>query len=122
MMLWLAHFFPQEAWARAHTACALRTLDAMWVDPLGYFCRAPWLQATKFAFTNYGVSLGLQAANFWPERVDRLNAFFENWRSSDEYDREAINWVMACTSHFPGEFIHSEKQPNGRNPKVLADI
>jgi hypothetical protein len=29
---------------------------------------------------------------------------------------------MACTSHFPGEFIHSEQQPNGKNPKVLVDI
>jgi hypothetical protein len=121
MMLWLAHFFPHEPWAKMQAARALRTLDAMWVDPPGYFCRAPWLRDTKFAFTNYGVSLGLQAANGWPERVKRVNAFFEDWRSGDEYDREAITWVMACTSHFPGAFIHSEKQPNGTNPKALAD-
>jgi hypothetical protein len=108
MMLWLAHFFPHEPWAKAQIARALRTLDAMWVEPPGYFCRAPWLRGTKFAFTNYGVSLGLQAAGTWPERVGRLNAFFESWRSGDEYDREAITWVMACTSHFPGAFIHSE--------------
>jgi len=57
-----------------------------------------------------------------PERVGRPNAFFEDWRSGDEYDREAITWVMACTSHFPGAFIHSEKQLDGRNPKALADI
>ncbi|TIQ73682.1 MAG: hypothetical protein E5X44_34920, partial [Mesorhizobium sp.] len=61
----------------------------------------------KFAFTNYGVSLGLQAAGVWPERIGRLNTFFENWRSGDEYDREAITWVMACTSHFPGAFVAS---------------
>jgi hypothetical protein len=108
MMLWLAHFFPHEPWAKAQIARALRTLDAMWVEPPGYFCRAPWLRGTKFAFTNYGVSLGLQAAGTRPERVGRLNAFFESWRSGDEYDREAITWVMACTSHFPGAFIHSE--------------
>ena len=83
MMLWLAHFFPDEPWAEAQTDRALRTLDDMWVDPPGYFCRSPWLRDTKFAFTNYGVSLGLQAANVWPERVHRLNAFFENWRSGD---------------------------------------
>jgi len=29
------------------------------------------------------------------------------WRSGDEYDREAIAWVMACTSHFPGAFLRS---------------
>jgi hypothetical protein len=105
MMLWLAHFFPDEPWAEAQTTRALRMLDAMWVDPPGYFCRAPWQRKTKFAFTNYGVSLGLQAADAWPERVERLNAFFETWRSDDDYDREAITWVMACTSHFPGVFI-----------------
>jgi hypothetical protein len=105
MMLWLSHFFPDEPWAKTQIRRASRTLDAMWVDPPGYFCRAPWLRETKFAFTNYGVSLGLQAAGVRPERVERLNAFFESWRSGDEYDREAITWVMACTSHFPGAFI-----------------
>jgi hypothetical protein len=49
--------------------------------------------------------LGLQSTNEWPERVERINTFFENWRSGDEYDREAITWVMACTSHLPGVFI-----------------
>jgi hypothetical protein len=109
MMLWLAHFFPQEPWARAQTTRALEMLDGMWVDPPGYFCRAPGLQQTKFAFTNYGVALGLQATGAWPNRVDRLNGFFESWRSCDEYDREAITWVMACTSHLPGAFIQSER-------------
>jgi hypothetical protein len=105
IMLWLAHFFPHEPWAKAQTTRALRTLDSMWVNPPGYFSRAPGLSNTKFAFTNYGVSLGLQTMDVWPERVERLNAFFANWRSGDEYDREAINWVMACTSHLPGAFI-----------------
>jgi hypothetical protein len=105
MMLWLAHFFLDEPWAAAQTRRALRTLDGMWVDPPGYFCRAPGLRATKFAFTNYGISLGLQAADVWPERVTHLNAFFETWRSGDAYDREAITWVMACTSHLPGAFL-----------------
>ena len=77
----------------------------MWIDPPGYFCRAPGLPQVKFAFTNYGVSLGLQAADAWPERVTRINDFFEQWRSGDEYDREAITWVMACTSHLPGVFL-----------------
>lgn len=105
MMLWLAHFFPDEPWARAQTARSLATLDRMWVDPPGYFSRAPALRTAKFAFANYGVSVGLQAAAAWPDRVSRLNAFFETWRSGDEYDREAITWVMACTSHLPGAFL-----------------
>src|ERR1043166_6730213 len=105
MMLWLAHFFPEESWGAAQAKRALRHLDTLWIGPPGYFRRAPWLRDTKFAFTNYGVSLGLQAADIWPERVERLNTFFENWRSGDEYDRGAITWVMACTSHFPGVFI-----------------
>ena len=105
MMLWLAHFFPDEPWSKAQLKQSIRKLDTMWVDPPGYFSRALWLPETKFAFTNYGVSLGLQAADVWPERVERLNAFFDNWRSGDEYDREAITWVMACTSHLPGAFI-----------------
>jgi hypothetical protein len=105
MMLWLAHFFPDEHWAAAQSARALETLDSMWVDAPGYFCRLPGARDLKFAFTNYGVSLGLQAANAWPARVDRLNQLFETRRAGDEYDREAITWVMACTSHFPGLFL-----------------
>jgi hypothetical protein len=110
MILWLAHFFRAEPWAEAQTRRALHTLETMWIDPPGYFCRAPWLRDTKFAFTNYGVSLGLQAADVWPERVECLNTFFEHWRSGDEYDREAITWVMACTSHLPGAFIYPTAQ------------
>lgn len=109
MMLWLAHFFPEESWAMEQARRAVVALNGMWIEPPGYFCRAPWLRDTKFAFTNYGVSLGLQAANLWPERVSRLNAFFEEWRSGDEYDREAITWVMACTSRLPGRFLKARQ-------------
>ena len=105
MMLWLAHFFPQEHWAQAQSKRGLQTLETLWVDPPGYICRAAGLRRVKFAFTNYGVSLGLQAADAWPGRVLRINDFFEHWHSVDEYDREAITWVMACTSHLPGEFL-----------------
>jgi hypothetical protein len=111
MMLWLAHYFPEEDWATGQTKRALQMLDQMWIDPPGYFCRAPHLPDVKFAFTNYGVALGLQAAEVWPDRVDKLNAFFETWRSGDEYDREAITWVMACTSHLPGEFLAFHTDP-----------
>jgi hypothetical protein len=100
MMLWLAHFFPNDPWAKAQTTQALRTLDAMWVDPPGYFSRAPWLRDTKFAFTNFGISLGLQSTGQWSDRIHLLNAFFENWCSGDEYDREAITWFRASPSPF----------------------
>lgn len=59
----------------------------------------------KFAFTNYGISLGLQSWDKWLNRVKSLNNFFEDYRSGDEYDTNAITHVMACTSHFPGLFI-----------------
>lgn len=57
---------------------------------------------TRFAFTNYGVSIGLQAVGARQEQVAALNEFFDGYRSGDEYDREAITHVMACSSHFPG--------------------
>jgi len=105
MMLWLTHFEPDDAWACVQQRRCLQMLENMWVDPPGYFCREPRQHTLKFAFTNYGVSLGLQAADLWPGRVRALNQFFAGYRSGDEYDRNAITHVMACTSHFPGEFI-----------------
>jgi hypothetical protein len=113
MMLWLAHFFPAERWAKVQTARALHDLDRMWINPPGYFCRAPGLPEVKFAFTNFGVSLGLQAAGAHPERVKRLNAFFAQYRSGDHYDRDAITHVMECTSHCPGLFLRNDMQSNG---------
>ena len=104
MMLWMTQFFPEEHWARLQRKRCLVTLDHMWRQE-GYFCREPDLPRTKFAFTNYGVSIGLQAADAMPERVERLNEFFESYRSGDEYDRAAITHVMACSSHFPGYLI-----------------
>jgi hypothetical protein len=77
----------------------------MWVDPPGYFCREPLLRHVKFAFTNYGVSLGLQAVGAYPERVRALNRFFATYRPGDEYDANAITHVMACVSWFPGELM-----------------
>jgi hypothetical protein len=108
MMLWLGHFFPEEAWAQVQTNRSLVMLDHMWVDPPGYFCRAPQLRHIKFASTNYGVSLGLQAVGRNPDRVVRLNHYFDGYRSGDHYDSDAITHVMACTSHFPGAFLPAQ--------------
>jgi hypothetical protein len=106
MMLWMTHFFPEEDWAVTQKARCLQMLDQMWIDK-GYFCREPWARNVRFAFTNYGVSVGLQAVNAMPQRIRDLNAYFETYRSGDEYDREAITHVMACSSHFPGYLMRS---------------
>ena len=43
MMLWLAHFFPEEGWAKLHTRRSLAMLDHMW-QRQGYFAREPYLR------------------------------------------------------------------------------
>jgi len=109
MMLWLTHFFPQEPWALVQRQRSLANLNQLWVDPPGYFCRYPGMTGTLLAFSNYGVSLGLQAIGQWPERIHKLHDFFNSYRSGDEYDTEAITHVMACTTYFPGEFLHGQR-------------
>ena len=101
MMLWMTHFFPEEGWAELYKRRSLAVLDRMWIED-GYFCRESHLPEMRFAFTNYGVSIGLQAADAMLERVERLNAYVEQYRSGDECDRAATTHVMACNSHFPG--------------------
>ena len=101
MMVWMTQFFPEECWAVLQKRRSLAMLNRMWVEE-GYFAREPYLPELRFAFTNYGVSVGLQAVGAMPDRVARLNAYFETYRSGDEYDRAAITHVMACSSHFPG--------------------
>lgn len=105
MLLWMSHFFPREPWAMILRERSQKTLDKMWIHPPGYFCREPSLPDVKFAFTNYGVSVGLQAVVTHLDRVEQLNQFFESYRSGDEYDRNAITHVMACSSWFPGELV-----------------
>jgi hypothetical protein len=105
MMLWLAHFFPREDWAVVQREQSIAALDSLWTDPPGYFGRASYARDVRIAFANYGVSVGLQSQDMWPERVRALNDYFENYRSGDEYDREAITWVMACCAHLPGAFV-----------------
>jgi hypothetical protein len=105
MMLWMSHFFPGATWARVLRERSLATLDRMWMDPPGYFCREPDLRDVRFAFTNHGVSIGLQAVRVHPDRVSAVQRYFATYRSNDEYDRDAITHVMACASLFPGKLI-----------------
>ena len=118
MMLWMTHFFPEEDWALVQRRRCLAMLDRMWRKD-GYFCREPYLPDTKFAFTNYGASVGLQAAESMPDRVVRLNRFFETYQSHDKYDRAAITHVMACSSHFPGLLIanHCARSALSHSPR-----
>jgi hypothetical protein len=105
MMLWLSHVFPDEPWAVLHRARSLEALDNLWTDPPGYFARGRRERQVRFAFTNYGVSLGLQSVGEHEDRAARLNAYFEAYRPGDEYEYDAITHVMACVSHYPGAFI-----------------
>lgn len=107
MMLWMTQFFPSEEWAELQRQRSLVMLERMWIED-GYFCREPYLPQTRFAFTNYGVSVGLQSVGAMQDRVMGLNAYFETYRSGDEYDRAAITHVMACGSHFPGLLLKQE--------------
>ncbi len=102
MLLWMSHFFPNEVWAATLRERSLTMLDSMWIDPPGYFCREPYLPHVCFAFTNYGVSIGLQAVGASSDRVETLNRYFETYRSGDEYDTNAITHVMGCCSWLPG--------------------
>jgi hypothetical protein len=117
MMLWMTQFFPDEDWARTQRSRGLAMLDRMWVDE-GYFCRDPRQREVKFAFTNYGVAIGLQAVGAMAQRVRLLNEFFEHYRSGDEYDREAITHVMACSSHYPGHLLQNFAPSRGLAPLV----
>jgi hypothetical protein len=105
MMLWLCHFFPNEEWSLIQKKRSFQQLEQLWIEKPGYFCRQTGWQEMKFAFTNYGISLGLQSWDKWLDRVNSLNTFFEDYRSGNEYDTNAITHVMACSSHFPGLFI-----------------
>jgi hypothetical protein len=110
MMLWMTHFFPDEPWAFIQRRRGLALLEQMWIDA-GYFCRDPQQRRVRFAFTNYGVAVGLQAVQAMPQRVQRLHDYFEVYRSGDEYDRDPITHVMACSSHFPGYLLHDYAPP-----------
>lgn len=112
MMLWMTQFFAAEAWARAQRQRCLAVLDRMWIEPDGYFCRQPGAPGVKFAFTNHGIAIGLQAVGERTDRVDRLARFFARHRSGDEYDDAAITHVMSCCATWPGDLL----QRNWRGP------
>lgn len=105
MMLWLTHFAPAERWALLQRQRCLSILNDLWIDHEGYFCRQPGMADTKFAFTNYGISIGLQSVAAGDERIERLHRFFATYRSESEDDRAAITHVMRACSLYPGLLV-----------------
>jgi hypothetical protein len=108
-VLWMTHYFPDEKWSKHIQNVSIETLNKMWIsksDKEGYFIRDYiWERDFILAFGNFGVSVGLQSLNLWPKRVEKLNNFFETFKSNDKYDRESITHVMHCNSLFPGVLI-----------------
>lgn len=107
IMLWLTHF-KNEEWSNFQRKRCLDHLETLWIDPPGFFCRNSMAKNLKFAFTNYGISLGLQSLDILPDRVEKLNNYFQKNGYKTEYEKNAITHVMECISHFPGEFIQNE--------------
>ena len=102
MMLWSTRWCRDEEWATVHRQRSLAQLDTMWINPPGYFCREPRARDVRFAFTNAGVALGLQAVGVGQAFVERLLGYFDRYRSGDHYDRDAITHVMALRGAIPG--------------------
>lgn len=105
MLLWISHIFPAEPWAMTIRERALQGLECLWVEPPGYFCREPELRTVRFAFTNYGISIGLQAVGATLHRARAIDTYFEHYQSGDHYATDAITHVMACSSRLPGALI-----------------
>jgi hypothetical protein len=107
MLLWSAARCPSDEWAVEQRQRSLDLLDTMWVPAgpdAGYVCRQPGHPGVRFAFTNYGVAIGLRAVGAWSARVAAVMRYFDDYRSGDEYDREAITHVMGCVARLPGAF------------------
>ncbi len=105
MILWASSRCAGESWAETHRLRGLAVLADMWIDPPGYFCREPGQHDVRFAFTNYGVALGLHAAHPGDARITPLIRHFDAYRSHDHYDRDAITHVMGCVARLPGRFL-----------------
>jgi hypothetical protein len=105
MMLWSARRCRGDEWAGEHERRSLSVLDDLWRPEAGFFSRGPQEPDLRFAFTNYGVALGLRAVDRHLDRVDQVLSYFDGYRSGDHYDTEAITHVMGCVARLPGAFL-----------------
>ncbi len=106
MMLWLAHFFPDEPWAETQIPGRWRCSIVCGSIRRAISRRTPQLRQVKFAFTNYGVSLGLQAVQQRLDRVIRLNSFIDTYRSNDGLRSRGDHPCHGMHVTFPGEFLN----------------
>lgn len=108
LLLWVAHFFPGEAWSLLLRERVLAALDARWVDPPGYFRRdlsEPWngpLRSNRLAITNLVAAIGLQAQGLWAHRVKRLHQYFTHEYPWEQKPAEALAPILLYLSHNPG--------------------
>jgi len=73
MMLWMTQFFLEEDGAHLQRKRCLTVLDHR--CEAGYFCREPDFLDPKFAFINYGVSIGLGAVSARSTRASNTGVF-----------------------------------------------
>ncbi len=111
LILWLTHFFPKEDWALECRSRALATLETMWIDPPGYYCRWPGLRHVRSAVGNYCVSLGLQAAGEDGSHTRSIHRFFGASSGSPSDATDPLTQIMACVSDLPGEFLRHPPVP-----------
>ncbi len=108
LLLWVTHFFPNEAWSLLLRERVLSALDARWVDPPGYFRRnlsEPWnspLRSNRLAITNLSVAIGLQAQGLWAHRVQRLHQYFSNQYPWESDPGDSLAPILHCLSLNPG--------------------
>jgi len=98
--LWIASFYPEEAWADHVSTVSLAALERLWQS--GYF-RAP--ERYRLAFREFGTTIGVQvnpkAGTQWRDRVEEIHKFW----GARLYTRDRdITPVMFCTSLIPGAF------------------
>lgn len=105
MMLWMTHLFPREEWAKVQRRRCLATLEHLWLEDKGCYCREPDQRDVTIAFTNYGIAVGLQSVGESLDRVERIKRHFLVAGAGNGYEHEAITHVMACCAELPGDFL-----------------
>jgi len=102
--LWIAHFYPDEAWSQVLSERSLDALEYLWKS--GRFRHVP--ESHRLAFREFGTTIGVQvhpaAGTQWKPRVQELHEFWSKRLYTRDRD---ITPVMFCTSLIPGVFDHN---------------
>jgi hypothetical protein len=108
LLLWLAHFFPDEPLSLLLRERALMALDARWITPPGYFRRSlsePWNSPTRsdwLAVTNLSAAVGLQAQGVWVHRVQLIRRYFRETFPWDPKPGDSLAPILHAISLYPG--------------------